>query len=255
MEKFLFLILFLIVSCNIYSPFTTLNSDEDRKEQALKCLHDDDYDCAIEQYDKMTDVQSKSIRKCMTYISKGGMGLKTFLDVFMSKEDINYALGRLAQTLAKNTSSYSEMETKIDALTEGKTACDEYVAIKGTSDDFAILFKSLSRFGHCAILMAKADFCTCTSDTAAQCTENASGLKDGLTKGDIYDGLDGKISSDGMCSSDATACSEDLSQVTSLNVGEFGSMKQILDQIPAELKQTGVVENTLRKLIGDLIPP
>ena len=67
------LIILYLISCNLYTPFNTTGSDLDKLEEAQKCLSDSNYDCALEQYEKLEDNTLKQQKLCQTYLSRGGV--------------------------------------------------------------------------------------------------------------------------------------------------------------------------------------
>lgn len=227
----------LIFACNIYSPFTSVSSDQDRIEEAMKCLHSGDYDCAIEEYKGITDETLKNQKLCMAYMAKAGFGLNALINTF--SEDQSHLLGNLANSLIPWS------EARRDAADNGKIACAAYEA--ATKTGFGGLLKALSNYVDCSVRVAKTDLYVATSSSDLAC--NTPGNADGkVTKADISESSDGSIGAgyDGMCPADVSACGTDMIAASAAMGGssEFKDIGKASSDLPADLKNAAVDEAT-----------
>ncbi len=94
---FIFSIL-AIAACNIYKPLSKAQSTEDIIEDAQKCLHDNDYACAIENYLKLPSGELRAQKLCTVSLARGGFTLTALINVIQTRS--NKMLGLLANTLA-----------------------------------------------------------------------------------------------------------------------------------------------------------
>src|SRR4051812_14206287 len=74
-------VIFIIAACNIYRPLSSKSSTEDILEEALKCLHEHDYECAIENYNSLPPGDLKNEHLCKVYLAKAGLTLDALLNV------------------------------------------------------------------------------------------------------------------------------------------------------------------------------
>ncbi len=57
-------ILPVLISCNIYAPLSSNSTVEDHLEEAQKCLHEGNYTCAIENYEKLPEGDLRKQKLC-----------------------------------------------------------------------------------------------------------------------------------------------------------------------------------------------
>jgi hypothetical protein len=230
----------LLVSCNLYTPLNTSGSDSDKLEEAQVCLKDNDYQCAIDQYEKIEDAALKQQKLCQIYLTRGGITLSILVNVL--NENSSKIIVNLGNRLLPWTSNKSA------DLQLAKTHCSEYRNLSSDSD--ASLLKVTALFSDCAIRMARTDrFQSTTVDDT--CTlANFSSSNGLLTAPDI--GGDGAGSIDttpGMCSSDVNACVSDVialknsqSELSGLGFSDIGGAA---GQLPQEIVD-GVATNAAR---------
>ena len=78
-----------VLSCNVYSPLNSNNSDLDKLEEAQRCLKDLNYNCAIAQYEGIKDSDLKEQKLCQVYLTKGGVTLTVLINTLNSPLDIS----------------------------------------------------------------------------------------------------------------------------------------------------------------------
>jgi hypothetical protein len=208
--------LFSLLSCNVYAPLNSNNSDLDKLEEAQKCLKDSDYACAIKQYNGLVDVTLKNQKLCQSYLSKGGVTLSVLT------KQINQSSSKMLSGLAKALFPWSSQ--KSEDLDNAKTYCVNYSA-DSSSEELGILLKALAVFSHCAIRVAKAELFQATSNGGA-CNQTLSG-NGSLDITDIAVNSNGKLeyNAPGMCSEDVDACGADLTSVTENELTHYGFTK------------------------------
>src|SRR5262245_37543108 len=86
----------LLLSCNLYKPFTKTVTDEDHVEEGQKCLHEGDFGCAISNYELITNTALRNEKLCQTYLSKAGLDLSDLLNIVT--QGTTTVLGDLAQS-------------------------------------------------------------------------------------------------------------------------------------------------------------
>lgn len=197
----------LLASCNVYTPFNTNGSDLDKLEEAQVCLKQNDWACALEQYQKLEDNTLKQQKLCQVYLSRGGITLSVLVNVL--NQDSNKILVNLGNKLIPWTSNKSK------DLDLAKTHCGNFNSIKSSAD--SLFLKSASLLAHCAIRMARADrFQSIQSDdTCTMANVSSNGF---VEAGDICQSSDGSleesgVSKPGMCSPDVSTCSSDIISV------------------------------------------
>lgn len=250
MKKLFFctLILFVLVSCNAYSPLRQKSSTEDLIEEGMKCLHDGDYACAIEAYNAIPNVEVKNEKLCKVYLTQGGMTLNFLINTVTQNN--SKMLGNLAQGLAPWT------QAKSDSLDLAKTSCINYAATATTptSVNQATLLKTISLLIHCATRIAKADVYVANSNSDQICTTpgNNNGT---ISQSDISEDTTGNISSVGMCSQDVVDCTSDLSSVspTALTNAGLGTIAGAFNSVPDALKDSNSTVIASRAAIRDVV--
>lgn len=241
----------ILVSCNLYSPLTSTGSDEARIEEALKCLHDGDYQCAIENYSALSDPKEKARRLCQTNLARAGLTLSLLIQTLGDSQSTSdpALLGVIANKLIPWDA------TKQTAAEEAKKNCTQYKteAVAGTTEEqeFGDVLNTLGAFIDCTTRMAKVDQLV-SADNTDDCT--TPGNKDGkVTANEITaDTVAGSISAGqpGMCKADVEACLADFSAVNSSGDAE---LKNALDQLPPELKNSGTATDLARKAVRDTV--
>lgn len=195
-----------LVSCNIYSPFDSKSSDNDYVEAAQKCLHDNDYACAVENYGKIASAELKSQKLCLVYLAKSGFTISAMVSTV--KTNSATMLGSLATELIpwsaqKSTDSAAAM-----------TQCDAYAGFAG-SGQTGVLLKNLSHLVDCATLLAKSDQVIGTSNADTACT--TAGNRDGrITQADVNENVGGV---NAMCAADALRCSNNFNTMDTASLG------------------------------------
>lgn len=247
----LFFVLPVLVSCNIYSPFAQRGSTEDLLEEGQKCLHNNDYPCAIEAYNAIPDALVKNEKLCKVYLTQGGMTLPFLINTVTKNS--SKMLGELSQGLSPWT------EGKSDSLDRAKTSCADYVT-QATASGNAIalnqstLLRSISLLVHCAIRVAKTDLYVATSESDTTC--NTAGNRDGaITQADITTTTNGTIATTGMCGTDATMCTTDISTMSpaALTAAGLSDIANALNSIPAALRTSGSDAIVSRAAIRDAV--
>jgi hypothetical protein len=220
----------LITSCNLYSKFGSVGSDETKIEEALKCLHDGDYDCAIANYSALSDATQKARRLCQVQLARAGLTLSVLINTLGKNSASADVLGSVANAVIPWT---QEKETAIAAL-EVKTGsaysgpCDTFYQADTTSQYAQTLF-TLSGIMSCAVRMAKADQLVGNSDSDVACA-TAGNLSSKVTAEDISDNADGSIAAKGMCSADAVLCKDRFLEVSKATGGD-AEISQALNQL------------------------
>ena len=221
----------LLLACNIYSPLSSVSSDEDRIEEALVCLHAGDFECAIANYEALTPGEERNRRLCTAHMARAGLTINSLINLFEDKNA--QVVGALANALGTWSS------VKQAASESAVTACADYAA-NTTNTDFAVLLQNLSLVVSCATLMAKTD--QFVADASDDETCDTAGNNDGqITKEDIGGNEAGLIVTTGMCPADVVACRTSLTQadVAGLNTAKLDEIEGTLDSLPPELKPGG----------------
>ena len=248
-----FLIFPLLVSCNIYRPFTKNSTPEDFLEEALKCLHNGDFACAISNYNQLPAGELKSQKLCTAFLSKAGFTLNALLNI-VGQSSNNQMMGNLANSMIPWNS------TKQGDAALAKTNCEAFATSTASSTDkptrdLGTLFKTMSHFVECALFMAKTDqfVANSTADTTCTTPGNNSGT---VTAGDISDNADGSITSVGMCSADANACNDDISTLntTELSNAGLGDIKGAFDQFGSTITTANQGAQVSRGALRTLVP-
>lgn len=230
-----------LASCNLYSKFGSTGGDDGKIEEALKCLHDGDYACAIEQYNAIVDTTEKAKRLCQVQLARAGLTLNVLITQLGSSST---SLGELAEAIMPWT---QEKQTAIEAAA---TPCDDFntaAAASGVSETakYGELLRSMSGVMNCAVRVAKTDQFVASSDADTTCTTAGNG--DGqITPEDISDNTNGTITAKGMCTADAKSCAERLNAVgTDSSDGELDG---VLGQLAAAAGFTAgdAIRNELR---------
>jgi hypothetical protein len=196
--------LFSLLSCNVYAPLNSNNSDLDKLEEAQKCLKDSDYACAISQYKNLSDPTLKNQKLCQAYLSKGGVTLSVLV------KEINNSSTKMLSGLARALTPWDAQ--KSEDLDNAKTYCTAYFG-DSSSQKMGLLLNTISLFSHCAIRVAKANLFQATHDTGP-CNQTLS-TDNSLTATDIALTSDGTVgtNSPGMCPKDVQDCGDDLVSV------------------------------------------
>ena len=202
-----------VLSCNVYSPLNSNNSDLDKLEEAQRCLKDLNYNCAIAQYEGIKDSDLKEQKLCQVYLTKGGVTLTVLINTL--NKNSSKVLGNLAKNFLPWTSQ------KLTDLELAKTHCMNFAATSNSVDQ-GFLLKTIAGFSDCAIRMARAEkFRALAVD--GDCTTASPNTNGILEAGDIGQST-GVIDSThpGMCRSDVEACAVDLISVAEANPNSSG---------------------------------
>lgn len=249
-KLFYFLILFLFSACNVWSPLEAENDSEALIEAAQKCLHDGDYDCAIEKYLALPVGELRDRKLCTGYLVKGGFTLNSFLNVVSL--DSSDMLGALAQSLVPWS------EDRGDAAANAYTHCKAFGEYS-TSGSLGVLLKTMGAYVDCASRISRTDLWVATSNADTSCSTPGNG-DEIITQSDLGP-AGGSISSGnpGMCASDVNACVEELSDLdssgTSGELGDsgLGDIQGSFDSIPDELKDSNTTTDVGRDTIRGML--
>lgn len=240
-------ILPILISCNIYAPLTSNSTVEDHLEEAQKCLHEGDYGCAIENYEKLPEGDLRKQKLCTVNLARAGFTLSSLINTITQSKD--QVLGDLATGLGK----WSEI--KATSAQAAVTNCLDFKNA-ATSGDLGILLRTVSLFVDCANRISKTDQFVAVSDSDTDCntTGNNSGT---ITKTDVSATSGGGISASqpGMCAADVTACVNDIVAVpaSELEGSGLGDIQGAYNQIPADLKNSGAATPVIRGAIYGVI--
>lgn len=247
MRAIFLLLLPLLVSCNIYSPFAPSSSTEDLVEEGRKCEHDGDFGCAIDAYSKIPDPLTKHEKLCQGYLAQGGVTLSVLINTLT--QGTSKILGDVATALMPWSSD------KGTALLNAKNACIEFANLATTTigRKQSALLKSLSLIADCSIRISKTDEFVATSNSDESCT--TPGTRDGrITQSDVAENSTGVITTVGMCASDVTACDQNIAAIDGTGLSNAGltQIKAGVDAIPAGLGDggaTNVVRGAIRESV------
>lgn len=219
MRVFFFISIPFIISCNIYAPLTSKGEPEDFIEEALKCSHDGNIGCSIENYSQLPSGNDRSQRLCSAYLAKAGLTLRSFINI-LKKANVSM-LGELSQTLVP----WSQ-EKEDAALLARDSSCNAVLS------DTGVLLKGTSLIIHCAMLIAKSE---------------ASGNNNGIVS---------KVDIDSMPDANAIACNSDITGTNSTQLGNAGltAIASAYDQIPASLRSPSSDAALLRTAIKTTLP-
>lgn len=222
-------------ACNIYTPFASPSTDDEYVEEARKCLRNSDYDCAITNYNLISDTTLKNQQLCLVNISKAGLNLSALINVLSSGTVGTGTMILIANQLL--IKGYTDV--RLAAAATSITHC----AALGT-DDTSILLKVLSRVADCGIRVAKSNYLVATDDTVSTtCASDTAGSRTGvIATTDIGGDGAGEVSgaNPGMCYSDVQICVDDMSAATTLLSGpSFSTIKDNILALPAALTGGG----------------
>lgn len=237
-----------LTSCNIYGPLDFASSDEAHLEAALKCLHEHDYDCAIEEYNQISDNSLKQQKLCVVNLTKAGFTLSMMINTLKQQND--NMLGTLAQALIPWTA------TKASATAAAQTACTTYsgLAVGTTAANLSVLLETVARTANCAIHMARADLFREDSNGACNLTGDSDGI---MEQSDISVDNTGAVSggNPGMCQEDVQVCSNTIASVSPAALAAAGlpDISSAMSLIPAGV--VSGVTNTARGGLHDAVTP
>lgn len=227
----------ILASCNLYSKFGSTGSDEAKIEEALHCLHDGNYACAIENYTALADTTERAKRLCQVNLARAGLTLSVLINTLGSNTGNSDVLGKVANAVIPWT---QEKQTAVEAAA---TPCDTYFAVD-TAAQYGKVLLGLSAIMNCAVGMAKSDQFVATSSADTACTTAGNG--DGVvTPADISDQTDGTITTKGMCSADVTACRDRLVTVSSATGGD-ANIDQVVGGVGAN---SGLTSDGMRGVL------
>jgi hypothetical protein len=234
-------VLLLLPSCNIYSLVSKASSDQDRVEEGQKCLHKNDYPCAIENYQAISDPNLKYQKLCLVYLLKVGVTLNTLLSVVTQAN--SSMLGNLSQKMLPWN------DTKGTDAATGKDYC---LSLSQLPDSGAtgVLLKTLGMMVDCAVRMAKTDQFVGADALDTVCT--TPGDRNGRISVSDIESAGGQV----MCSSDVTLCQSDLSQISGSSLSQNGlnDIKGGVDSIPAALTDNTAALAAVRAAIQSTVP-
>jgi hypothetical protein len=170
----------LVVSCNLWRPFTSAHSDEDYIEEAQRCLHHNDFGCAAQNYSMLSDRELRLEKLCAVNLAGAGFTISNLVNTIST--DTDHVLGNLAEaTLPWSPSKKAFADA-------AKAVCEDYQDAVSSAPqakrDLGILLKTLSLFMHCANLIAKTDQFVShdTNDTDCDKAGNGDGQ---ITQADV----------------------------------------------------------------------
>jgi hypothetical protein len=156
------LVLPLLLSCNIYRPFTSNSSDEDHREEATKCEQDGDYACAISNWKQLSVQSEQDQHLCMIEISQAGIGISVLVKQLAGKIDTNTILGDLATAVSPYTAD------KATAATQALSTCGAY---RGElPGQLADLLLGAALLADVSVRIARTAQAIGTDDTDTACT-------------------------------------------------------------------------------------
>jgi hypothetical protein len=204
-------ILPVFISCNIYSPLSTVSGDEDYREQALSCLQQGNYSCALSNYGKLSDPTEKAQDMCTVNLSEAGMSLAALVNIVTSKNTGSKLLGALAQQVVPWSAGNGA------AAAQAVTLCSSIPA-ETSSGNLTTLLQVLSLVLDCSTRMAKTDQFVGLSDSDTNCTTpgNQNGLIEATDISAASDGVPSGSGSPAMCTSDVQACISDIATAIGL---------------------------------------
>ncbi len=221
----------VVGACNIYSPLSSPSTDEEFVEEGRKCLLTSNYDCAIAQYNRISDATLKNQQLCLANISKAGLNLTALINVLSSSSAGTGTMILVANELLKKGFT----ETRLAAAAASISPCGAL-----GSDDTSTLLKVLSRVADCGIRIAKANYLVATDDSVSTtCSSATAGARTGVVStSDIGGDGTGAVSgaNPGMCYADVQVCIDDMSAAsTLLGGGSFSAIRDNILSLPADL--------------------
>lgn len=233
-------LLFVISACNIYKPFASSTGEQAYLDKAQECLHGGDYDCAIENFLKLSDGEQKEKKLCTAYLGRAGVTLNVLLNVVTQNN--SEMIGALANALVPYTAA------KLADAESARTHCANYGALPGTGDT-GVMLLALGYMTDCGTRVAKTDQIHGANDGDPVCTTSVT--PDGeITKSDIN-----TAGPTMMCSTDVTECSDDFAAIDAGAVGGAGlsELSGALGQVPGAI--TGGADVTAKRVgIAAAIP-
>ena len=232
----------LISACNLYTPFNTNTSDLDKLEEAQKCLNDEDYICAIQQYQEIKDTNLKNQKLCQAYLTKGGLKLEDLVNTL--NKNSGTVLSNLAKELMPWTTSRSA------DFDSAQTYCSTLTASMGSE---AVFLKTVGAFTRCAYRMAKADVLRGNSETSCNITGgdgllNAQDIS--MDSANTALGLPTNPGNIGMCKIDVDTCRSDMTLVSENELSSAGytDLAGAIGKLPAGItnSSTATVRAALR---------
>lgn len=161
-------------------------------------MGDEDYICAIQQYQEIKDSNLRNQKLCQVYLTKGGLTLNVLVNTL--NKNSGTVLSNLAKELMPWTTSRSA------DFDSAQTHCSVLSLSMGSD---AVFLKTVGAFTRCAYRMAKSDVLKGNSDSSC----NITGMSDGLLDAqDIGGEVGGALSGSkpGMCKADVEACRSDM---------------------------------------------
>ena len=230
----------LFTSCNIYKPFATPSNDEEYRQAALSCLQDNNYTCAVDYYNKLSDTGERDQNLCTVEMAQAGMTLIALVNVVSDKSTGVKLFGALANQLMPYNVA------KGTAATDAKAKC-AMLPTTGPRAKLNTLLLTLSYLVDCSVRMAKTEtlVCTLASDGGQQ---NGAGNAT-IKTSDISTQANGTLSAGnpGMCDSDANACGQDV--FNALNT--LGTLRSSgFDQVANNINAISTIFGTGSPVLG-----
>ena len=227
----------LVISCNIYQPFTTVSSDQDHIEEALKCLDNNDFACAISNYQALSNATTQAQYLCQVYMTQAGLTLPALINNLTANHSGNNGssttvVGDLANALIPWNAGMST------AAANARKACTSYAAA-APDQNFGVMLRDLSFITECAVLMARTGIQQGDSENDTVCSTPGNGGT--ITQSSLGNVSDGSISAQhpGMCPTDVITCANDLLALIedngNLGNGGFSSLQSIVTSISGKL--------------------
>lgn len=220
-------VLFLGLSCNVYSPLNSPSTAAQYEEEALKYLHDGDYAKAIENYGKLPAGQARFEKLCTAYMAESGLGISQLIKIISDRGTGAELMGKLAQAFIPWTA-------KGQAAAEGARANCKELDTTGSSAKLNTLLRTLGYLADCSMRMARTDQLVTTDDVNCSTAGNGDGV---LTPSDISASALGTVSTGnpGMCKDDVLECTSDLNAIaaSALTDAGLGDIADNISAIPA----------------------
>lgn len=237
-----------LTSCNIYRGFASPGSTEEYIEEAQKCLADQDYACAVSNYEMLPAGAQKNEKLCVVNIARAGLGLTALIDIITSSSTGARILGDLATQLLPYT-----------AVKEAAAAAAIPYCLAMTASDTATMLKSLAYMVDCSIRIAKTDtLVSATNGGIVTCDSTIAGNGSGtITSADIGGDGAGSITTGtpGMCQADVHACSSDITNASALTGAlASGGLSAIANNITLISGFSNAVDDVVRLNLKTSIP-
>lgn len=215
----------MLLSCNVYKPLSSPGTDEEYRQAALACLHQGDYTCAVDNYNKLSDTVERDQNLCEVEMAQAGMTLDALVNVISEKTTGTQLFGAVANQLLPYTTD------KGTAAADARTKCAT-LPLSGSHAKLNVLLQSLSYIADCASRMSATSVVQCTSSSTT-----VAGTGHSTVLAADISATDGTYASSGkaMCDTDANQCALDyynaFAVLTSLQNNGFDQVANNLNSL------------------------